>query len=150
MPEITDQDLELFEKYKQLGSPDELGEVKQERDRVVRQFLINEAAERNGYDARVLEKLTNDLDLEVIDNEIHVVREGSPVKVTEFAEANWDTFMPVLKPENGEARKSIKVPYVAQAPATLGPSSSIKKPAADVQTVVHDVLSRRYAQRKSA
>jgi len=108
---ISKEDAVLLAKYKELGTPDEIGKVSTDFTTVQRSQVLAKVAETAGYEASVFNKLAGELTFEERDETIEgekkkfiVVLPGEgkeAIRISEYAEANWKDFLPALKPENG-------------------------------------------------
>ena len=136
MPEISQQDLDLFERYKQLGEPDTLETSLAEKNQLERSTTLSAVANNKGYKVSVLEKLTEGLEL-TVDGE-NVMISGTPIE--DYAQQNWGDFMPAL--QGAEVGDKKKIGFVAQ-PTKPAPQNPIKN-------VAKDYIKRTYAQPKAA
>ncbi len=121
MPEITQEELDLLNKYKELGEPDAIVEAMSERDNLFRQATVGEAAFASGYKLSVLEKLTNGLELTMKDGQAFVGEQP----IEEYANENWQDFLPALKSEDD--KKTVK--FVTQSKAVVKPTNQYKNMA---------------------
>lgn len=107
MPEITQEEFELFEQYKQLGSIQDL--VAKQVD-----TTVTFAAEKTGFKKSVLQRLLrtlpDDYNLVTSEDGVFVNTPEGEVELSEFANQEWAEFMPSLKAQ--EERKP--VPHVRQ------------------------------------
>lgn len=115
MPDITDKDLELFNKYKELGSPEDISTSLGEHQTMVRNKAIAEVSEIAGFKPSVLEKLGKDVEFFVKDKEAFVKHEGKDVKLVDYANDNWKEFLPSLKAESETRTTGIVRPFVKQS-----------------------------------
>lgn len=134
MPEITQEELEQFNRYKELGAVDEVSNGLNERQTMARERVVNEAAGIVGFKTSVLTKLSDGVDLQI--------KEGVPmigdVKLEDYAKENWADFLPSLKAEGGSA-----VPFVRQP-------SKATQPTNNSNQVVSSFLKRTYGASKTA
>ncbi len=109
MPEITQEDLELLENYKKLGSLSELSERELDGQ-------LSFASEKSGFKKNVLKRLLATLpdgyNL-VASNEGAVIAtpEGD-VELTKYAEEEWSDFLPSLKADPVSSTDHKRVPFV--------------------------------------
>lgn len=113
MPEITEQELEIFNEYQKLGTPQEVFAALGERETMKRSNSISEAARLLGYKAKVLDKLAKDVEVYVEGDKAYVKVDGVETPLQEFAEQEWGDFLPSLKEEANSNRP--QVPYIAQS-----------------------------------
>ena len=118
MPEITQEELELLNKYKELGEPEAITTALSERDNLFRQATVGEASIASGYKLSVLEKLTNGLELTMKDGQAFVGEQP----IEEYANENWQDFLPALKSE--EDKKTVK--FVSQNKSAVKPTNQFK------------------------
>lgn len=127
MPEITDEDLELFEQYKQIGSIDEISTTLNERAEMVRNNAITFAADNLGYKPNVLAKLAKGLDIKVVENKAYIVDGEEEFELGKYAEENWEDFLPSLTATEGDKPKGVS--YVSQSAVNREAKKSGKKQA---------------------
>jgi vancomycin resistance protein YoaR len=136
MPEITDAELEQFNKYKELGEVDTVATSLTDYNTVVRDSVINEAAAIAGFKPAVLSKLSSDIVIEIKEGKAMVGEQ----ELNTYAEENWEDFIPSLKSSTDTNKTS--VPFVRQ-PA---------KPAREIdqtKQVVNSFLTRTYTATKA-
>ena len=107
---VSKEDAELLVKYKELGTPDEIGKVSTDFSSMQRSQVLAKVAKTAGYEPSVFNRLAGELTFEereeTIDGEkklfiVVLPGEGKEaVRIDEFADANWKDFLPALKPEN--------------------------------------------------
>lgn len=107
MPEITEEELKEFNKYKELGDVEAVSAELSAKQTLERENTVSKVAELTGYKASVLSKLASDVEFEVKEGKAYV----GDVTVEEYAEENWADFIPALKEES----KSNGVNFVRQA-----------------------------------
>lgn len=132
--ELTDEEAARWERYRALGSPDDLETALRERDGLTRADLIRRAAAATGYREPVLARLSEGLTLSVEDNRARIVTEDGPVPLREYAEREWADFLPSLKAE----AESPRTPYVRQGGSDAPPPPP---------TVALDYVRRTYGPR---
>ena len=108
---ISKEDATLLTKYKEMGTPEEIGKVSTDFTTMQRSQVLAKVAETAGYEASVFDKLAGDTTFEEREETIDgkkstyiVVLPGEgkeAIRISEYAEANWKDFLPALKPENG-------------------------------------------------
>jgi len=122
MPEITQEEFDMLEAYKQLGSIDELSS---------KQFdtVITTAAESSGFKKTVLERLLKTLPSEynLVSSEDGVAMStpDGDIDLKEFAEKEWAEFMPSLKA--GEEKAPISHVRQSATPRETGKREQSKK-----------------------
>lgn len=107
MPEITQEELDLFNKYKELGDVEAVSAELSAKQTLERENTVNEVAKLTGYKSSVLSKLASDIEFEVKEGKAYV----GDKTVEEYAEENWADFIPALK----EEEKSNGINFVRQA-----------------------------------
>ena len=121
MPEISEQDLELFETYKSMGDPQTITEVLQERDKMKRTNAVTFAADLLGYKANVLERLAKDNDIIVQDNKAYIKDGEEEFELSKYAEEKWGDFLPSLKAEQPKTSEGVSyIPQTAMAREARG------------------------------
>lgn len=99
MPEITQEELDLLENYKKLGTVDAINGTLAGFQQMTRTQTVNEAARLAGFKPQVLDKLSGGLELSVKDNNAFVRTKDGEVALSQYAESEWKDFMPSLKAE---------------------------------------------------
>ena len=127
MPEITDDELEVFEGYKRLGSVEEISSVINERLDMLRNTAVNLAATTLGYKPNVLAKLAGDLEIKIENDKAYILEGDTQHELAEYAEKNWGDFLPSLVAK--EEVKPSGVSYVPQSAVQREAKSSGKKQA---------------------
>ena len=107
MPEITQEELDNFNKYKELGDVDAISQELGEKQQLERTNVINEVAQLAGYKPSVLSKLGHDVAFEIREDKAYV----GDKTVEEYAQENWADFLPSLKVEE---EKSNGISFVRQ------------------------------------
>lgn len=92
MPEITQEELDLFNTYKNIGEPEQIAEQLNEKVSLERENTLKEVASLSGYKPNVLAKLSEGLDVKVEDGVAYV----GDVAIQEYATENWSDFIPSL------------------------------------------------------
>jgi hypothetical protein len=111
MPEISAEELEQFNKFKAMGTPDEVENALNERNTLARQTLVSQVAQVSGFEPVVLDKLVDGLELKVEGDKAFV----GDKPIDEYANENWSAFLPALKAANsGGSTKQQTVPFVRQ------------------------------------
>jgi hypothetical protein len=106
MPEISEQEHELFNTYRALGEPEQIQALLQERENLRTQTLINDAAQATGFKPSVLAKLVDGLEVKVDNGKAYV----GDVPMEDYANEHWTDFLPSLKSES----TSNGLPFVKQ------------------------------------
>lgn len=127
MPEISEQDLELFEQYKQIGSIEDISSTLNERAEMVRNNAITFAAENLGYKPNVLAKLAKGLEIKVNGDKAYIVEGDQEHELGKYAEENWEDFIPSLT-ATAESKPN-GVSYVSQSAVNREAKRSGKKQA---------------------
>lgn len=104
---LTPEQVTAWQAYQQLGTAEELGQMRQSYTALKREQLINKAAQAHGYKAAVLGKLLGDTALEFKEVEV----EGQKKEVAyvgdkplnEHVTTNFADFMPALATEPGSS-----------------------------------------------
>lgn len=138
MPEISQEDLELFNKFKELGDPDAVAAALAERQTMARSQVISEAAGLVGFKPSVLAKVSEGVEIEVKDG-VAMVGEKT---LEDYANENWTDFLPALKSEGQQQQNG--VPFVRQ------PVKPVTKPANSTQAETRAYLKRTYARTAAA
>lgn len=117
MPEITQEDLDLFEKYKQLGSIDELGGDKED---VIFTATANAMGYKKTVFARLFKTLPAEYSLSVPKEESGEYKMKTPegeIELGKFVDEEWAEFLPSLKTEavNTGVKSVTHVRQTAQA-----------------------------------
>jgi hypothetical protein len=121
MPEITQEELDLLTRYKELGTPDEItGEI-EEKQQMAHTTMVVEAAAASGFKFSVLDRLTQGLDLKMQDGKAFI----GDKPIEDYANENWQDFLPSLKQEEGDK----KVKFVSQSRAATKPANQFKNVA---------------------
>lgn len=107
MPEITEEELETFNKYKELGDVDAISNELSAKQTLERENIVSKVAELTGFKPSVLSKLASDVEFEVREGKAYV----GDKTVEEYADENWGDFLPSLK----EEVKNNGVNFVRQA-----------------------------------
>lgn len=134
MPEITQEELEQFNRYKELGEPDAIAQGFREREELARTATVNRVSEITGYKPSVLTTLTKDLQLKVEGDKAFV----GDKPIDEYAKEHWADFMDSLKPS------STTVPFVKQ------PSRSSAQTSSGLSQSTRDYIRNTYGQPKEA
>jgi len=134
MPEITQEELDLLTRYKELGTVEELNGELEEKQQMARTTLLVDAAQASGYKYSVLERLTNGLELSM--NEGKAFIGDKPIE--EYANENWQDFLPSLTREETDK----KVKFVSQSKAAT-------KPVNQSKNVVSRYIKNTYAAKAS-
>lgn len=114
MPEISQEELELLERYKQLGTVDQVSGSLAGLQQMMHNQTINEAAKACGFKPQVLAKLSGGLDIAIKDNKPFVkAKDGTEVELSKYAEAEWGDFLPSLKAEPAAQTQQF-MPFVPQ------------------------------------
>lgn len=135
MPEITQEELDLFNQYKGLGTPDEITGEMEEKKQLAHTSMVVEAAAASGFKFSVLERLTNGLDLKMQDGKAFI----GDKPIEDYANENWQDFLPSLKRE--EDNKRIK--FVTQ-------SRAVDTPKPQFKSVVSNYIKSTYAAAKAS
>lgn len=120
MPEITQEELDLFNKYKELGDVDAVTSELSAKQQMERTNVINEVAQLSGYKPNVLAQLGQELTFEVKEGKAYV----GDKTVEEYAQENWADFLPSLKAE--EQKNGVS--FVKQPTKPLENKSNISTP----------------------
>ena len=136
MPEITQEELDLLNKYKELGEPEAITNQLAEGQSLARKVSATEASFACGYKLSVLEKLTEGLDLQIKDDQAFI----GDVPIEEYANEHWQDFLPALKNEDNKK----KVAFIPQSKAKTTPASPFGKSFAS------DYIKRTYVTAKEA
>lgn len=128
MPEITQEELDNFNKYKELGEVDTIASELSAKQTLERQNLVSQVAELTGFKTSVLSKLATDVEFEVREGKAYV----GDKTVEEYAEETWADFLPSLK----EEVKSNGVNFVRQA---TKPSENKQKISANVTSYLKSI-----------
>ncbi len=96
MPEITQEEFDLFEKYKGLGEVDDIESNLSEVPKMKFDSIIAKASELTGFNKRVLSKISQGLDLRVEDENVFV----GDKPIEDYADEEWSDFLPSLKGVN--------------------------------------------------
>jgi hypothetical protein len=136
MPEITQEELDLLNKYKGLGEPEAIESQLAEGQTLARKVSATEASFACGYKLSVLEKLTEGLDLQIKDDHAFI----GDVPIEDYANENWQDFLPALRSEDGKK----KVAFIPQNRATEKAASPFGKSFAS------DYIKRTYVTAKEA
>jgi len=118
MPEITQEELDLLNQYKGLGTPEEITGEMEEKQQLAHTSLVVDAASAYGFKFSVLERLVNGLDLKMVDGKAFI----GDKPIEDYANENWQDFLPSLKRE--EDNKRIK--FVQQSRAVDQPKPQFK------------------------
>lgn len=116
MPEISQEELDLFNKYKELGEPDTISNELNAKASLERENVLQEVAAVSGFKSSVLAKLSEGLDLKVEDGVAYV----GDVPIADYANEQWEEFLPSLK----EEKKPTGISFVRQA--TKSSDSKVK------------------------
>jgi len=110
MPEITQDELEQFKLYKELGSVEDLWRQKNDT-------VVSTAAAMSNFKKPVLEKLVKtlptDYNLIVDDDKVFMHTPEGDVELSEFAENEWSEFLPSLT-SDVVAESPKVVPHIRQ------------------------------------
>jgi hypothetical protein len=136
MPEISQEELDKLNKYKELGEPEEISSSLSELQQASRQNVINEAASLSGFKPTVLSRLASDVEITVADGKAMV----GDKDLETYAEENWEDFLPSLKAE--QAQPKIGMPFVKQ------PTKQVRE-VNNTKAVVSNVLKRTYSSVKA-
>lgn len=131
MPEITDAELELFNKYKEIGEPEDITNELNAKVSLERDNTLQEAAQVTGYKPNVLAKLSEGLDLKVDDGRAFI----GDVPIEDYANEQWEEFLPSLKDDS----KPSGVNFVRQATR----SNDRKKPLANASSFLKSIYGRK-------
>lgn len=93
MPEITQEELDLFERYKGLGDVEEVESNLSEVPKMKFESVITKASELTGFNKKVLSKISQGLDLKVEDGNVFV----GDKPIEDYADEEWADFLPALK-----------------------------------------------------
>jgi hypothetical protein len=146
MPEITDQELELLNKYKELGNANDIERVFQEYAIVKRQLMLDQVSEVSGLNKIVLDDLVRDETFEIKqedDQEIVYVlvdaQEAIPLE--EYVETKWKHFLPSLLQDQQHKKEGKKV---------IGsqPSGKIDDRPSATKKIARDFIKNKYTQTK--
>ncbi len=96
MPEITQEELDLFNKYKELGDIAEVETNLSEVPKMRFDSVITKASELTGFNKKVLSKISQGLDLRVEDENVFV----GDKPIEDYADEEWGDFLPALKGTN--------------------------------------------------
>lgn len=129
MPEISETDLELFNKYKEIGEPDAIATELNAKADLERSNTLKEVASLSGYKESVLSKLADGLELKVEDGKAFV----GDKPIEEYANENWEDFIPSLKEE-----KVNGVNFVRQA----SKSSAVNKLDSNVNSYLLSIYGK--------
>lgn len=132
MPEITQEELDSFNKYKELGEVDAIASELSEKQTLERSNVVSQVAELTGFKTSVLSKLASDIEFEVKDGKAYV----GDKTVEEYADENWADFLPSLK----EEVKSNGVNFVRQASK---PSENRQKISANVTNMLKSIYGTK-------
>ena len=116
MPEITQEEFDLLERYKQLGTVEQVSGSLAGLQRMMHTQVINEAAKACGFKPQVLAKLSGGLDIAIKDNKPFVrAKDGTETELGTYAESEWKDFMPSLKEGTVANVQSVQtMPFVPQ------------------------------------
>ncbi len=134
MPEITQEELDLLNKYKEIGEPETITDMLANGQSLARAATVGEVAIATGYKWSVLETLTNGLDLKMKDGQGFV----GDVPIEDYANEHWQDFLPALKSEDKK-----KVAFISQ-------HKSVTKPASQFGNFAADYIKRTYVTAKEA
>lgn len=134
---LQQEDADLFDTYKALGSPDEIRTAMTERDealaqvqRVERDKMVRGVADIVEANAEVLIELSarseSPLEYEVVEEtvdgekqrSVYVKTDNERVAFRQYAEAVWKPFLPSLYPADGETTSTTRRSFIPQEPAT--------------------------------
>lgn len=135
MPEITDAELEEFNKYKQLGTVDDVTTNIGRLSTLERESVINEAAQIAGFKPSVLSRIAADVTIEVKDGKAVV----GDTDLGDYAQEHWEDFLPSLKATESQTKQA--VPFVRQPSKTANEVNQSK-------AVVTNFLKQTYAAPK--
>lgn len=108
MPEITQEEFELFQNYKKIGTLEEIGGTLAGFQQIARSHTINEAARISGFKPQVLERLSHGLDISVKNDKAFVkAKDGTETSLSEFADNEWKDFIPSLKAETQQQHQTV-------------------------------------------
>lgn len=120
MPEITEEELEKFNKYKELGEVDTISQELQAKQQLEYESVLSEVADLSGFKPSVLSKLGEGLTFEVREGKAYV----GDKTVEEYAQENWADFLPSLKAE--EQKNGVN--FVKQPSKSLPNKSDVLTP----------------------
>ncbi len=138
MPEITQEEFDMLEKYKQLGTVEKVSGTLAGFQQMARSQTVNEAARICGFKPQVLDKLSSGLEIGIKDNTAFVkAQDGTEISLSDFAEAEWKDFMPSLKAEPAQTQQ-----FVAYVPQ---PAKGMESKPTGVK-LVKSYIARTYGQ----
>lgn len=114
MPEITEQEFEIFKEYQDLGTPTEISDAIGELSSVKRTNAINDAARLNGYKTKVLDKLAKDVEIYVDGEKAYAKKDGEEMPLADFAEQEWGDFLSSLKEDQQDKSQVAYIPQSAR------------------------------------
>lgn len=110
MPEITDDEMALFESYKELGKIEDITSALEEGETNRRSQIEAEVASTMGWKPSVLKKLASGIELFMKKDKPFVKDGDKETPLEEYADENWEDFLPSLK----AAGEKQTVPFVRQ------------------------------------
>jgi len=136
MPEITEEELQSFNRYKELGEVDSISASLASLTTLERDASIQQAAELVGYKPSALSRLATDVTIEIKDGKAMV----GDVELEQYAQENWEDFLPALKATSETVKQT--VPFVRQ------PTKPVKE-VDNTQQLVSSFLKRTYSAPKA-
>ncbi len=151
---ISKDDAALLAKYKEMGTLEEIGKVSTDFTTMQRSQVLAKVAKTAGYEPSVFNKLAGELKFEekdeTIDGEVTkyiVVLPGEgkeAIRIDEYAKANWENFLPALKPENGGTTQTTVTTQGTEFVKQKGKGDSTKP-----KSVLEAHLERREERQKT-